>query len=137
MKTPHWVKRLVRDAEVGSERHPAIRANRPEHIEPRVHRVAAGIVPDDRDIALGIRNNRGERLAGGDFRSRAGDLGVIVIIQRNPCPIGNAERSGTGPTMNVVCQLAAKLEERPKKMFAASIGFPNSSVFKMGSAAYT
>ena len=53
------VERLVGDPEVGAEGQAAVGADRAEDVEQVIGRVAAGVVPDDGDVALRRRRRAG------------------------------------------------------------------------------
>ena len=96
------VEGLVGDAEVGAEGQAAIGADRAEDIEEVVLWVAAGVVPDHGDVALGVHGQPGQRLVGNHviWIQASGGLAVVVIVQDVGC--ARAHQKGALPGHTVV-----------------------------------
>ena len=79
------IKRLVGDTEIGAECDSSVGTHRAEDVEqPQVVRVAAGVVPNDGQVARLVRSQNWERLTGnyliGIVAGRA--LAAVVVVER-------------------------------------------------------
>ena len=76
------VEGLVGDAEIGAEGLAAVGADRAEDVEEFAGRVAAGVVPDNGNVALGVGHQLGQGLAIDNVVQRPVEpLAAIVIVE--------------------------------------------------------